>query len=101
MKYLFSTDKNRCAVLVYKLVAAIGVDMSHFGAVNIKGHLVLVNSHIFMVHSWLSTQGLSERSRADRETSQWAALTNFPGGLKGQFASRTSQPFYGSSSSRE
>lgn len=64
IKYLLSMDKKRCAVLVYKLVAAIGVDMSHFGAVDVEGHPVLINSQSFRVHGWAFTQDMSERSRA-------------------------------------
>lgn len=56
-------DKKRCAVLVYKLVAAVGVDMSYFCAVNVEGHLVLIDSQAFRVHRWASTQDMSERSR--------------------------------------
>lgn len=62
-QYLTSMDKKRCAVLVYKLVAAVGVDMSHFCAVNVERHPVLINSQAFRVHSWVSTQDISERSR--------------------------------------
>lgn len=53
-------DKERCAVLVYKLVAAVGVDMSHFCAVNIEGRPVLINSQSFRVDSWMSTEDISE-----------------------------------------
>lgn len=53
-------DKERSAVLVYKLVAAIGVDMSHFCAVNIEGRPVLINSQSFRVDSWMSTEDISE-----------------------------------------
>lgn len=60
--YLLRMDKIRCAVLVYKLVAAVGVDMSHFRAVNVEGHLILINPHSFRVHSWESFQNMSERS---------------------------------------
>lgn len=61
--YLLTVDKKRCAVLVYKLVAAVGVDMSHFCAVNVEWHLVLINSQSFRVHSWVSTQDMSARGR--------------------------------------
>lgn len=70
IKYLLSTDKKRRAVLVYKLVAAVGVDMSHFCAVNVKGHLVRINSQSSRVHGWASTQDLSEGSRTGRGTLQ-------------------------------
>lgn len=64
--YLLSMDKNRCAVLVYKLVAAVGVDVSHFRAVNVKGRLVLINSQPSRVHGRAFTQDLSERSRTSQ-----------------------------------
>lgn len=54
IQYLVSVDKKRRAVLIYKLVAAVSVDMSHFCAVNVEGHLVLINSLSFRVHSWMS-----------------------------------------------
>ncbi len=63
IKYLLSVDKKRCAVLVYKLVAAVGVDMSHFCAVDVEGHPVLINSQSFSIHGWAFTQDMSERSR--------------------------------------
>jgi len=59
---LLSADKQRCAVLVYELVAAVGVDMSHFCAVNVERRLVLINSHSFREHGWTSTQAMPERS---------------------------------------
>lgn len=61
IKYLLSTDEKRCAVLVYKLVAAVGINMGHFCAVNVEGHPVLINSQTFRVHGWTS-QDMSERS---------------------------------------
>lgn len=52
-------DKKRRAVLVHELVAAIGVDMSHFCAVNVEGHLVLINSQSSRVHGLASAQDVS------------------------------------------
>ena len=63
IKYLLSMNKKRRAVLIHKLVAAIGVDMSHFCAVNVERCPVLINPQASRVHSWASPQDMSERSR--------------------------------------
>lgn len=102
IKYLLSTDKNRCAVLVYKLVAAVGVDMSHFCAVNVKGRLVLINSQPSRAHGRPSTQDLSERSRTCQGSLTRSRHDKFNvKRLKGQFASHTFQLFFGGSRKRE
>lgn len=52
IKYLLGVDKQRCGVLVNKLVASIGVDMSHLCAVDVKRHLVLRDLCAFRVRGW-------------------------------------------------
>lgn len=56
-------DKQRCGVLVNKLVASIGVDMSHFCAVDVKRHLVWRNSRSSRVHDWVMIKNFSEMKR--------------------------------------
>lgn len=62
--HLLRVHKKRSAVLVDKLVAAIGVDICHFCAVDVKGRPVLTD------HGWTSLQDLSERIRSGTLTSQ-------------------------------
>lgn len=63
IKYLLSMNKKRRAVLVHELVAAVGIDMSHFCAVNVERRPVLINPQASRVHSWASPQDVSEGSR--------------------------------------
>lgn len=50
--HLLGVDEQRCGVLVNKLIASIGVDMSHLCAVDVKRHLVLRDFCASRVHGW-------------------------------------------------
>lgn len=59
IKYLLGVDEQRCGVLVNKLIASIGVDMSHLCAVDVKWHLVLRDFCASRVHGWSLIQSFS------------------------------------------
>lgn len=59
--YLLGINKDRGRVLVHQLVAAVGVNMRHFCAVDVQGHLVLINLCFFRIPGRTLTQGLSEK----------------------------------------
>lgn len=63
-KYLLGMNKKRRAVLVHKLIAAIGVNMSHFCAVNVERHPLLINPQSSRIHGRTSAQDLPERSQS-------------------------------------
>lgn len=73
IRYLLGINKDRGRVLVHQLVAAVGVNMRHFCAVDVQGHLVLINPRFFWVPGRTLTQGLSEKQGgAGGVVSQWS-----------------------------
>ena len=68
MKYLLWANKQRGAVLVYKLVAAIVVDVCNFSAVDVEGHWVLVDFKFPRVHWRMS--GVQDTSMEKQEQFQ-------------------------------
>lgn len=61
IRYLLGINKDRGRVLVHQLVAAVGVNMRHFCAVDVQGHLVLINPRFFWVPGRTLNQGPSEK----------------------------------------